>query len=93
MYACRRAMVFSDAVQRARRATRSAGLRQCANDGEDGPRSGHMFMTIGRVVEIATPYVVIETLRGQGARGHGGQKLLLGVAHIVAMRRISSENT
>jgi hypothetical protein len=58
---------------------------------ESAEHGGHVFVTIGRVVEISPHHVVLETLRGHRAGVHGGERLLLGMAHIVAMRTLTRD--
>lgn len=58
---------------------------------ESAEHAGHMFVTIGRVLELSPHHVVLETLRGHHEGVHGGERLLLGMAHVVAMRTLTRD--
>jgi hypothetical protein len=61
-------------------------------ESDSPPRSGHVFLTIGRVVGISPTHVQLETLRGQGASAIGGHMVVLGMAHVVIMRMLTTDN-
>jgi hypothetical protein len=56
------------------------------SEAESGRTAGRLFITIGRVVEISTTYVILRSLRAQGLEG---EPVLVGLAHVVAMRKLS----
>lgn len=61
---------------------------------DETSHAGHVFVTIGRVLEVATGHVVLQTLReGDEHAGEAqGSKLLIGMAHIVTMRILSQDS-
>jgi len=63
---------------------------------EDEPsRAGHVFVTIGRVLEVAAGHVVLQTVREGDEHGAEvpGSKLLIGMAHVVTMRTLSQDSS
>ena len=61
---------------------------------DEASRSGHVFVTIGRVLEVAAGHVVLQTLRegDEHASEVPGSKLLIGMTHIVTMRTLSQDS-
>jgi hypothetical protein len=59
------------------------------SDSHEGRNGGHIFSTIGRVVEVATDHVMLETLRGHEVSSTRSQRVLLGMASIVVLRTLS----
>ena len=62
---------------------------------DDATQPGHVFVTIGRVLEVAAGHVVLQTSRegDQPAAEAQGSKLLIGMAHIVTMRTLSQDSS
>jgi hypothetical protein len=58
------------------------------DSGSEGS-AGHLFVTIGRVVEVSPNYIVLEGLRGHHAGAPQGGPLLLGTKHVLMMRLIA----
>lgn len=57
-----------------------------------GPKAtagGHLFVSIGRVVEISATHVVLETLRGTASGATHGRTVLLGMEHVVTIRPLT----
>ena len=55
----------------------------------ESDETGHVFVSIGRVLEMSPGHVVLETLRSADDE-RPGSRLLLGMAHIVSMRTLPS---
>lgn len=83
----------SDAPQLASFVGHIVELVATVNEDETS-HAGHVFVTIGRVLEVATGHVVLQTLRegDEHAAEAQGSKLLIGMAHIVTMRILSQDS-
>lgn len=55
----------------------------------EGSESGHVFVALGRVLEVSPNHVLIETQRDDE---RPGSRLLLGLTHIVAMRTLPTDS-
>jgi len=63
------------------------------NESHEGRPAGHVFATIGRVIEVASGHVILETLRGHDATTVRTQRVLLGMASVIAMRTLSTDDS